>query len=220
MLEKLYLIFDWSEVWALFIPLLVLVFRRNQPAFLKPIIIYLWIALFLNLTGDSIAEFKEYYAGWIRSNNPLYNIHSVARFVCFSYFFQLLGAHFKGIFNRIISLAAITLILLDFIFIENFMNTRHLSGNLLALEAFVFMIFCMQYYLFQLQVETSAFFKRKDFWVVTGLSIFVVVNFFVFLFFVPLLTENPDLADRMWSIHNLAYIVLCIFIAKAFYEPA
>ena len=59
-----------------------------------------------------------------------------------------------------------------------------------------------------------------DFWVVTGLSIYVVINFFVFLFYVPLLTENPDLADRMWSIHNLAYITMCIFIAKAFYEPA
>jgi hypothetical protein len=220
MLEKLNLIFEWSEVWALFIPLLVLRFRRNQPAYLRPVIIYLWIALFLNLTGNSIAQFKEYYTGGIRSNNPLYNIHSLVRFVCFCYFFRLLDAHFRGTFNRIINLAAILLIAINFIFIEDFANPRHLSGNLLAAEAFVLLVFCMQYYLYQLQVETSEYMKKKDFWVATGLSIYVVINFFVFLFYVPLLSENPELSDKMWGIHNLGYIVLCIFIAKAFYEPA
>jgi hypothetical protein len=220
MINRLQLIFDWSEVWAPLIPLLVLAFRHKQPVFLRPVIIYLCIALFLNLGGNVIADFKSYLPKWLHSNNPWYNIHSLIRFTCFSYFFHLLGNNFRGTIDKIVNSGALILIVLNFIFIENFVNTRHLSGNLLATEAFVLLIYCMQYYLYQLKLETSEFSRRKDFWVVTGLGIYVVVNFFVFLFYVPMLTENPHLADRMWSIHNLAYITFCIFIAKAFYEPA
>ncbi len=59
----------------------------------------------------------------------------------------------------------------------------------------------------------------NDFLVVTGLSIYVVFNFFVFLFYVPMITENPDLANNMWDVHNAAYIILCILTAKAFSMP-
>ncbi|CAN5184168.1 hypothetical protein BH20BAC1_BH20BAC1_14220 [soil metagenome] len=60
----------------------------------------------------------------------------------------------------------------------------------------------------------------KDFWVVTGLSIYVVTNFFVFLFYTPMLNTNLNLAMKMWNVHNTAFILLCIFISKAIYAPA
>ena len=82
------------------------------------------------------------------------------------------------------------------------------------------MIYCIQYYLSELRDDSDAFSRKKVFWIVTGLSIYVVVNFFVFLFYVPMLTQDPNLADNMWNVHNLAYIILCIFIAKSFYVPA
>ncbi len=213
-------ILDWSEVWAILIPLFVLLFNREQPRFLKPVIFYLWIALVLNFIGDTIGDFKVYLPHWLHSNNVLYNIHSLIRFFCFSYFFLLLGKNFRSTINRLIGLVALLFIVYNFIFTEKFSNFNHLSGNLLATEAYVLLIYCMQYYLFQLKTDTADFKTKKDFWVVTGLSIYVVVNFFVFLFYVPMLTENPNLADQMWSVHNLAYISLCIFIAKAFYVSA
>ena len=213
-------ILDWSEVWAIFIPLLVLLIKREQPQFLKPLIIYLWLALVLNLVGDTIGDFKIYLPHWLHSNNVLYNIHSLVRFFCFSYFFLLLGKNFRGNIDKLINFGALIFILYNFIFVEKFNNFDHLSGNLLATEAYVLLVYCMQYYLFQLRADTAEFKRKKDFWIVTGLSIYVVVNFFVFLFYVPMLTENPKLADQMWNVHNLAYITLCIFIAKAFYVPA
>jgi hypothetical protein len=213
-------ILDWSEVWAIFIPLFVLLFRRKQPAFLKPLIIYLWIALALNLVGDFIGDFKHHLPQWLHSNNILYNIHSIVRFFCFSYFFLLLGKNFRGVIYKLVNLCALVFIVYNFIFIEKFNNVDHLSGNLLATEAYVLLIYCMQYYLLQLKTDTADFTRKKDLMVITGLSIYVVINFFVFLFYVPMLTENPNLAEHMWSVHNLAYITLCIFIAKAFYVPA
>ncbi len=60
----------------------------------------------------------------------------------------------------------------------------------------------------------------KDLCAVTGLSIYVVASFFVFLFYVPMIKENPELANNMWDVNNVAYIILCIFITKAFYVPA
>jgi hypothetical protein len=212
-------ILDWSEVWAIFIPLFVLLFRRKQPAFLKPLIIYLWIALALNLVGDFIGDFKHHLPQWLHSNNILYNIHSIVRFFCFSYFFLLLGKNFRGVIYKLVNLCALVFIVYNFIFIEKFNNVDHLSGNLLATEAYVLLIYCMQYYLLQLKTDTADFTRKKDLMVITGLSIYVVINFFVFLFYVPMLTENPNLAEHMLSVHNLAYITLCIFIAKAFYVP-
>ena len=210
-------ILNWSEVWAIFIPLLVLIFRREQPAFLKPVIIYLWFALVINLVGDTIGDFKAYLPGWLHSNNILYNIHSLVRFACFSFFFQMLGKEFRNRFDRIVNLVALLFIILNFTLIEKFNNPNHLSGNLLSTEAYVLLIYCMQYYLLQLKADAGKFAERKDFWVVTGLSIYVVINFFVFLFYVPMLKENPVLADEIWTVHNLAYITLCIFITRAFY---
>ena len=78
--KELQLILDWSEVWALLIPLFVLIGNTKQPTFLKPVIIYLLLALPINLIGDITADFKKYFPSWLQSNTPLYNIHSVVRF--------------------------------------------------------------------------------------------------------------------------------------------
>jgi hypothetical protein len=45
----------------------------------------------------------------------------------------------------------------------------------------------------------------------------VVINFFVFLFYVPMIKQDLKMADNIWNVHNIANILLCIFITKAFY---
>jgi hypothetical protein len=211
---------DWSEFWATIIPLLVLIWHRNQPNYIKPVIVYLWIALILNLIGDIIADFREFLPQWMQSNNILYNIHSLVRYACFGYFFHLINQTFRHWLNRIVNTIALLFILYDFTFLESFTNQLHLSGNLLATESFLLLIYCLQYYLAQLAKDEGTLKRGKEFWVVTGLAIYVVVNFFVFLFYVPLFDVSLQQAGRIWWIHNFAYIGLCIFIAKAFYVPA
>ncbi|WPU91669.1 hypothetical protein SNE25_20330 [Mucilaginibacter sabulilitoris] len=213
------LFFDWSEVWALFIPLFVWVFHKKQPSFLNSVVVYLWLALALNLFGDIIGDFRTpfHFPLYLQSNNPVYNIHSVVRFVCFSCFFLSIQRHqFKKLKNIIIG-TFILFLIIDFVFFEHFFLPDHLSGNLFSAEAYLLLIFCMLYYLTVLNAEEETAFKSPDFWVVTGLSIYVVVNFFVFLFYVPMITQNPDLANNIWDIHNVSYIILCLFITRGFY---
>lgn len=211
---------DWSEVWAPLIPLVVLLFYRNQPRFLQPIIIYLVMAFIINLTGDIMSDFKDYLPRWMWNNNPLYNFHSIIRFFLFSYFFiTLKQSSFKKLY-KVIPVVYLIISIINFIFLEDFMNKETLSGNLLAAEAYLLLIYCMLYYLAKLRDEVDDITNSADFWVVTGLSIYVVVNFFVFLFYVPMIYQDVDLALNIWNVHNIAYIILCIFITKAFYEPA
>ncbi len=213
-------VMDWSEVWALLIPLIYLLFHRNQPRILTPVIVYLLFAFFINLAIDIISEFKGRLPDWLYSNNPLYNVHSVFRFICFSYFFiSLRQTSFRRLRN-ILPWLSLLIIFINFSFVEDFGNRYHLSGNLLSSEAYLLLIYCMLYYLSKLRNEEDEIVWGRDFWVVTGLSIYVVINFFVFLFYVPMIYQNVRLALDIWNLHNISYIILCLFITKAFYDPA
>ncbi|ARK11684.1 hypothetical protein A6C57_15845 [Fibrella sp. ES10-3-2-2] len=212
-------ILNWAEVWALVFPLVTYLRLRHQPAFLKPVIYYLWGAFVLNLVSDIIGDFEVYLPGWMQQNLILYNIHSLFRFVCFIYFFNRLEQRFFAKYRQILLYLFILAAGANAIFLENFFDQNHINGNLFTLEAYFLLIHCLLYYLGQLREDVERFQDDKAFWVVTGLSIYVVLNFFIFLFYVPMIQENSMLADRMWSVHNLAYIILCLFITKAIYVP-
>jgi hypothetical protein len=211
---------DWSEVWSLFIPLVVvLLIKKQRPAFLKPVVIYVWLALAINLIIDFIWVFKRYLPAWLQSNNPYYNIHAITRFACFSIFFMMLPQVSFGKLKKTLVVASAVFILINFFFFENFFDPGHLSGNLLATEAYLLLIYCLQYYLAELRNDGPSIFNGPDFWVVTGLGIYVVISFFVFLFYLPMLQIDPVLSDRMWNFHNIAFIIFCIFLTKALYGP-
>ncbi len=218
MIHFLMKVLDWSEVWALLIPFTVLYFRRYQPKTLRPVIIYLWFALIINLICDIIMDFYRILPVWLQENNPYYNIHSVGRFVCFSFFFIKLQPTYFFILKRLLAWLSLAFLLINFIFFEDFFYKLNLSGNLLSAEAYLLLVYCMLYYLSALRDDSNFISEGKDFWIVTGLSIYLVINFFVFLFYPPMLKIHR-LVMEIWYVHNIAYIIFCIFIAKAFYGP-
>jgi hypothetical protein len=215
--KTLEIIFNWSEVWALLIPLIVLVSQPKQPRYLQPVIVYLWIALVINLAADIIGDFRDQLSIRLQSNIVLYNLHSVIRFICFSLFFILLNQPSFSILKKSLPVIFIIFITINFTIVEDFLNPAHISGNLLATEAYLLLIYCMTYYLSQLKDDIQVITSGNDFWIVTGLSIYVVTNFFVFLFYVPMINHNQDLAASMWHVHNAVYIILCLSIARSFY---
>ncbi|MEN9684674.1 MAG: hypothetical protein RLZZ28_460 [Bacteroidota bacterium] len=220
MSKWLYFLLDWSEVWALFLPLTVLFLTRKQPKTLTPVIVYLWVALVLNGLTDLIMVNYNNLPSPFNSNTYLYNIHSVLRFAFFSIFFiRLPQFHFKKL-KLVLPLILLIFLLVNFSLFEPFFNTASLSGNLLAVEAFLLLVYCLQYYLSELRTDSETIMNGPDFWVVTGLSIYVVVIFFIFLFYYPMMKVNARLADNMWNVHNVAFIIFCIFLAKAFYGTA
>lgn len=211
------LIADWSEVWALLIPLGMLWIYPRQPASLKPVILYLWVGLCINLIIDIIMTFKGYFPHWLQSNNPLYNVHAVIRFIFFSIYFIRIPQSSFTLVKKLLTYFFVVFLFINFGFFENFFNPDSLSGNLLAAEAYLLLIYCMLYYLAELKDDAKNLFSGPDFWVVTGLSIYVVVNFFVFLFYIPMLNVDIDLAINIWNVHNIAFILFCLFLTKAFY---
>lgn len=201
-------------------PLGVLLFRRNQPSTIKPIRWYLFLGFALNLAIDIIMLLNMQREEGYLSNNPLYNLHAVVRFACFSaYFIHLPQNSFRQI-KKGLALVSFLFLLVNFIFFENFFNYNSFSGNLLATEAYLLLIYCMLYYLSELKDDNKNLFKGADFWIVTGLCIYVVVNFFVFLFYLPMINVDVKLALNIWNVHNIAFIVFCFFITKALYGSA
>ncbi len=212
-------ILDWSEVWALLIPVFVLLIKRKQPVILKPVVWYVCLALVINLAIDIIGDYKEFLPDWLQSNNPLYNMHSLVRFICFSLFFILLPQQAFNKVRKWLIVLSVIFIIINFSFIDNFFNYNSFSGNLLTVEAYLLLAYCMLYYLSVLRNDKNIIFDGPDFWVTTGLSIYVAINFFVFLFYLPMITVSPTLAENIWNVHNIAFIIFCIFLTKAFYGP-
>lgn len=207
---------DWSEVWAMIIPLSTLLFHRQQPASLRPVIFYLWLGFLINVAIDAIMAANTYFPANNLSNNSLYNIHSLVRFCCFSFYFTSLQKNSFAKLKRWLALFTVVFVVINFIFFENFFNPDSFSGNLLTVEAYLLLVYCMLYYLAELRDEENLF-NSPHFWVVTGLGIYVVTNFFVFLFYRPMLNVDVNLAVNIWNVHNVAFIIFCLFITKAFY---
>ena len=210
---------DWSEVWALVIPLSVLLFRRQQPSSLLPVIVYVWLGFLVNAIIDAIMAVNMTLPNSNLTNNPFYNIHSVIRFGCFSFYFISIQKNSFAKLKRALGSLGILFLLINFIFFENFFNRDSFSGNLLTVEAYLLLVYCMLYYLAELK-EDDNLFDGPHFWVVTGLAIYLVTNFFVFLFYAPMLSVDVNLAINIWNVHNIAFIIFCVFITKAFYGTA
>jgi hypothetical protein len=211
-------IFDWSEVWALLIPLTVLFLKKRQPAFNKPVIIYIWIALLLNTGIDLTWKLRLSLPVAFQSNNYLYNIHSVVRLLLFSLFFIELKQPFLVKVKKAIPFLFIGFVIVNFCFYQNFFDYWQLSSRLLSIEAALLLFYCIQYYLFKIKEDEEVNKAHPDFWIVTGLGIYVTANFVIFLLYNELTRRLQNFAISLWNIHNITYIILNVFIAKGFYE--
>lgn len=210
-------IFDWSEVWAPLIPLLVLLKHRRQPSYFKPVIIYLVLAFVVDLTIDAGWKFKSYVPVWLKDNNYLYNVHSIIRFICFVSFFEMLDQPFLQKFKKVVPYLSAAFLFVNFYWLEKFVVPNKFSSRLLSVEAGLLLFYCTRYFLYRQREERVSPIQPPDFWVVIGLSIYVVINFFIFLFYSTLIDKKMnDTAIALWNVHNVAYIVFCLFIAKAF----
>ena len=206
-------IFDWAEVWALLIPLAVLVIRKPKAVWLKPVVSYLLIALALNLAVDVIWYGNQYKLFRI-NNNIFYNIHSLARFLLFAWFFHLIGKPFPRL-NRFVPILFLLVLVVIYAFIDK--NVVNINSKALALESALLLGYCIVFYALLTQEDrTGSLTKFPAFWVVAGLSLFTAINFFIYLFFNYLAIANKDFSISIWDVHNFFYLVMCIFIAIAF----
>lgn len=217
---------DWMEVWALLlIPLPFVLKRKNIPSYLKPVKLYVFAALLLNIITLLIWKRLKLekigidISGWPESNNFVYNIHSIVRFLLFSWFFILLRQHFMHRVKIVLPFIFIAFVIVNFTVFERFYSYEMFSSLLLATEAVLLLFYCLQYFIFlTLEDRNTSLNKQPGFWIVAGLSIYVAVSFLVFLFFNYLVEHDRDFAIHLFDVHNVAFLILCISIARAFYE--
>ena len=220
MIEVLETIFDWSEVWALLLPLAVLiVFRsKDQHTFLRPVKFYVYMALILNLAANIIYNQKQLNLNLPWHNNVLiYNAHSLARLFMFAWFFNSLKQPFLRTIKKVLPLLFLIFIVINFTMFESLIGNS-ISPKIHILEAFLLLFYCLQYYLYLLKEEQISYKQSPSFWIVTGLGIFVFTNFPVYLFYNPMTSRDVEFAIYIWKVHKIAHIIFCAFLAKAFYE--
>ncbi|MDN3548225.1 hypothetical protein [Mucilaginibacter aquaedulcis] len=217
MIKVFQIVIDWSEVWALLIPIPILI-HNKQPAVIRPVVFYVWAALFINLAIDLTWKFRNILPTAYNSNNYLYNLHSVIRFFLFSIFFISLRQPFLSTIKKIAPFCFAAFVVINFCFFENFFDYWKLSSRLLAVEAVLLLFYTLQYYLFKINDHADTNIFSADFWIVTGLGIFVTFNFFIFLLYNELTVRLENFAVTLWNVHNISYIIFNVFIAKGFYE--
>ncbi|HEY0174935.1 MAG TPA: hypothetical protein VGC08_01070 [Pedobacter sp.] len=210
-------ILDWSEVWSLMIPVIILLIKK-QPVLLRPVVFYVWIALFINLAIDLTWKFRNIIPVSYNSNNYLYNLHSIIRFFLFSFFFIRLDQPFLTSIKKATPIFFLIFMLVNFGFYESFYDYWKFSSRLLSVEAILLLFYCLQYYLFKINDNVEANILNADFWIVTGLGIYVTFNFFIFLLYNELSVQLQNFAISLWSFHNISFIIFNVFIAKGFYE--
>jgi len=217
MLHIIQLIVDWSEVWALLVPML---FCKKQPVLFKPVVFYIFIAFFINLAVDIIWKFRTMIPTAFNSNNYLYNLHSIVRFLLFSLFFIRLNQPYLLILKKAIPILFMAFVLINFGFWENFFNYWQFSSRLLSVEAFFLIFYSLQYYLFKINENVEVDIFTPDFWVVTGLGIYMTINFFIFLLHNELTIRLQSFSISLWKVHDVSYIIFNLFLAKALYESS
>lgn len=212
-------ILDWSEVWALLIPLSIVLSGKRQLLANRPVIVYVIIALLINTACNTIWKAELLLYNGIPYNGFLYNIHSIVRFLLFDIFFGKLNQSYKSVVSWVVRLVFCLFILMNFSFYEKFYDySSPFSSVLLSLESVLLLILCLQYYFYKFSNEEDNKITQPDFWIVTGLSIYVTLNFFIFLLYNTISKHSIKFAIQLWNVHNISYILFSLFLAKAFYE--
>ena len=166
------------------------------------------LALALNVLADLA------YLRVFENNNFLYNIISIVRLFSFMWFFSFFYVPRRKNVRSTLFFILACLILLNFTILESFKN---FSSNIFTLEGIVLLSYSVIYFLKKLKSEELSSGFDASLYIVTALAIYEAVCFPIFLFFDTLMKNTEDYAVDIWGVHNIAYIVFCLFIARAFY---
>jgi hypothetical protein len=223
------MIMNWSEVWAPLIPLIIWAAARPKHKWVKPVLFYLILAFIFSAALDVIWKMQIFngFKEWFDKNLPwwptqeenlkntvFYNLISISRLLLFAWFFNYLGDIFRKL-NRFVPLLFILFTIINFWRLE---KIEDFSSRLITLETGILLFYCVLYFFRVLrddkpdgEAASPAVFR-----VVMGLSIYVALNFFIFLLYKQLTANFEDLAKQIWPIHNFSNIIFCLLIALAF----
>jgi len=209
-------IINWSESWSLLIPLIVIIFYKPKGHGIQSLILYVLIAFIINTIATVMVEYYFSMPAWLKNNNVLYNLHSFIRVIFFSLYIMTIRQYRFPPVLKFLLLAYLVFVAVNFVF---FQSPLFISSYLFAAESIILLVFCFSFFLRSMQDDSEVnWLKHPAFLVCTGISLYEVTSFFIFLFFYPLFEKNPEFGDLTMSIHNVMYIILCIMLALALYR--
>lgn len=216
------LILDWSEVWALLIPLIVLLIHKPRGDKLGWVSLYVIIALVLNFIAVFTIEFYYLIPEWVFTGNGLYyNLHSLTMVICFGGYFISIRKYKYSIILKLLLLVYLIFVLINFLFLEspvNRLSTRHFT-----IGSIVLLVVCL-FYFFRSIVEESQtnWLKHPSFIICSAICLYQSITFFIFLFIYPMFdlsyNKNMEFADLMMKTYQVIFVIFCIFLAWALFR--
>ncbi len=197
-------------------PLIIILLYKPSGPGVKSLILYVIFAFVLNTIATIMVEYYFSMPDWLKNNNILYNIHSFIRVVLFSWYIMTIRQYRFPPVLRILLVAYLVFVIINFTLLH---SPFFISSPLFTAESIVLLIFCLSFFFRSMQDDSNVnWLKHPSFLVCTGISLYEVTCFFIFLFFYPLFDKNPELSDLTMSIHNVMYIILCIMLASTLYR--
>ena len=205
------------------IPLSVILLCRPKGKSIRILKIYVLVGFLLNTLAMVMWEFSEivpksWYVEGMPNNNILYNLHSVMRVIFFSAYIMTVRSYRYPIFFIVILAAYFVFIPLNFTVLKDRLPL-FLSSHLFAAESIVLLLMSMSYFFNSINDDSPTnWLKHPSFIICSGVSLYVVITFFVFLFFYPLSDEYPTFFVVMMDVYFIAFVILCIILAIGLYR--
>ena len=220
-MKLMHFIRDWSEVWALLIPLIIFVISKPKGKHIRLLLWYVIIGFILNFTATFMLEYYYLIPSWMHidnrvNNNILYNIHSIIRVLFFScYIITIRQYRFSFILKTLLA-AYLVFVLINFLFIE---SPFFLSNSLFTAESIVLLIMCLFYFFRSIQDESQTnWLKHPSFLVCAGICFYEAITFYIFLFFYALHQSDRAFAHITMRVYTITFVLLCILLALALYR--
>lgn len=208
---------DWSEVWAFLIPLAVIIIYKPKGKKILPLIIYVILGFILNFLAIFMIQYYTLMPSWVNNNNNiLYNLHSFARVIFFSWYIIGIRSYRHPEILKGVLITYLLFVLMNFIFLE---PVLFLSSHLYAAESFVMLFMCLFYFFQTIQDESRVnWLRHPSFLLCVSISLYEIITFFIFLFFYALHQSDRPFAHLTMRIYTIMFVLLCIMLAVTLYQ--
>src|SRR5882724_630052 len=176
-MEVIKTIRNWSEVWALLIPLTIIIRSRSRIPDMYPVVLYVWFALILNSISTTMFVYHKSMPSFLQNNNILYNLHSFLRVTFLGFYIYHIREHRYTFIYRALIFIYIIFVVCNFIFFESilFFSTRIFSA-----ESIVLLTLCLSFFVRSMQDDSDInWLKHPAFLICAGISFYEAVNFFI-----------------------------------------
>jgi hypothetical protein len=206
-------------VWALLIPLIVILILRPHSQRTKWLVAYVIIAFILNFLAIFIVEYYYLTPAWMKAkgNNIFYNLHALVMVICFSCYLMAARKYKYIVILKSLFIIYLAFVALNFGLWEsrNLLSTRHFTAG-----SIILLIFCLCFFFSSILEESEInWLKEPSFLIGVAVFLYQAITFFIFLFIYPMYNEtyNKDLsfAMLMMRVYQVVFVVFCLLIAFA-----